>query len=207
MGFKECLEGVLKYEGNYSKHNSDIGGETFRGISRFYHSDWDGWEIIDLVKEKIDGVKFLKSGDITAALGSAYNNKLNQLVMLFYKEEFWDRVRGDEISEIDEDIACEVFDMAVNMGVKAAIRNLQKAINMTYGEWVDAKAKDFITVDGIVGKETLSALEIIKDYDGMYALAECFRKLRALKYAQIVKNNPNQAVFIYGWLKRALKVG
>jgi len=158
-----------------------------------------------------DDDEMIKAKQGTWWIDHPYRSRSNNSAVLVRdktsKEEFWDRVRGDEISEIDKDIACEVFDMAVNMGVKAAIRNLQKAINITYGEWVDAKAKDFITVDGIVGKETLSALEIIKDYDGMYALAECFRKLRALKYAQIVKNNPNQAVFIYGWLKRALKVG
>ena len=205
MGFKDCLNEVLKYEGTYSKHSSDIGGETFRGISRFYHSDWDGWEIIDMVKERIDGKKILKSGDITPALGSAYQNKLNQLVALFYKEEFWDRIRGDEISEIDEELACEVFDMAVNMGVRSAIKTLQKAINRTYSDYVDSK-EERLVVDGIIGEETISAIKELNQFDCMVELIEYFRKFRALKYAKIVKHNPNQAVFIEGWIRRALRM-
>jgi len=206
MGFQECLKEILKYEGTYSKHSSDIGGETFRGISRFYHSDWDGWEIIDMVKEKIDGVKILISGDITPALGSAYNNKLNQLVALFYKEEFWDKIKGDELSEIDEEIACEVMDMAVNMGVKTAVKNLQKAINSAYSNFVDSESDERLVVDGIIGSETLAALNELKQFDCIVDVVEYFRKYRALKYAEIVANNPNQAVFIKGWIKRALKI-
>ena len=204
MGFKECLKEILRYEGTYSKHSSDIGGETYKGISRFYHSDWDGWEIIDLVKEKFDGIKILKSGDITAALGSAYQNKLEQLVALFYKEEFWDRIKGDELSEIDEDLACEVFDMAVNMGVRGAIKNLQKAVNLTYQNFIDAMEE--IAEDGILGKVTLSKVKELKEHELIVEMIEYFRKLRALKYAKIVKNNPNQAVFIEGWIKRALRL-
>jgi len=204
MGFKECLKEILRYEGTYSKHSSDIGGETYKGISRFYHSDWDGWEIIDLVKEKFDGIKILKSGDITAALGSAYQNKLEQLVALFYKEEFWDRIKGDELSEIDEDLACEVFDMAVNMGVRSAVKNLQKAVNLTYQNFIDVMEE--IAEDGILGKVTLSKVKELKEHELMVEMIEYFRKLRALKYAKIVKNNPNQAVFIEGWIKRALRL-
>jgi len=204
MGFKECLNEILKYEGTYSNHKDDIGGETFRGISRFYHSDWDGWEIIDMVKETIDGIKILKSGDITPALGSVYNDKLNQLVALFYKEEFWDRIKGDRLSEIDEELACEVFDMAVNMGVRAAIKNLQKAINATYQNYIDARVE--IAEDGVFGKVTEKHLKELKEHELIMELIEYFRKYRALRYAEIVRHNPNQAVFIYGWLKRALKV-
>jgi len=204
MGFKECLNEILKYEGTYSNHKDDIGGETFRGISRFYHSDWDGWEIIDMVKETIDGIKILKSGDITPALGSVYNDKLNQLVALFYKEEFWDRIKGDWLSEIDEELACEVFDMAVNMGVRAAIKNLQKAINATYQNYIDARVE--IAEDGVFGKVTEKHLKELKEHELIMELIEYFRKYRALRYAEIVRHNPNQAVFIYGWLKRALKV-
>lgn len=205
MGFKECLNEVLKNEGTYSKHKDDIGGETYKGISRFYHSDWDGWEIIDLVKEKFDGVKILKSGDITPALGSAYQNKLEQLVALFYKEEFWDRIKGDTLAEVDEELACEVFDMAVNMGVRSAVKNLQKAVNLTYQNFIDAR--DEIAEDGILGEVTLNKIKELKEHELMVELIEYFRKLRALKYAKIVKNNPNQAVFIEGWIKRALKIG
>ncbi len=205
MGFKECLNEVLKNEGTYSKHKDDIGGETYKGISRFYHSDWDGWEIIDLVKEKFDGVKILKSGDITPALGSAYQNKLEQLVALFYKEEFWDRIKGDTLAEVDEELACEVFDMAVNMGVRSAVKNLQKAVNLTYQNFIDARGE--IAEDGILGEVTLNKIKELKEHELMVELIEYFRKLRALKYAKIVKNNPNQAVFIEGWIKRALKIG
>jgi len=51
-----------------------------------------------------------------------------------YKRDYWDRIRGDDIK--DEAIAFNIFDCAVNMGVRTASRlssltffNLQRQLN------------------------------------------------------------------------------
>ena len=196
--FRACLQEVLQYEGAYSNHKRDFGGETYKGISRFYHADWDGWEIVDMAKERYGGLAALKRGDVTEVLGSAYQHKLQQLVALFYKEEFWDRVRGDELAAIDGDLACEVFDIAVNMGVRQAGKLLQKAINHF--------ALPHIAEDGVIGEQTLGALTLVRLSGNIKALVVVLQKLRALHYATIVANNPSQAVFLRGWIKRALKI-
>src|SRR3954469_15367877 len=40
-----------------------------------------------------------------------------------YKSDFWDKVRGDELT--DQIVAESLFDAAVNMGVKTAVRLAQ----------------------------------------------------------------------------------
>jgi hypothetical protein len=39
-------------EGPYDNDPTDVGGETYWGIARKYHPDWDGWKIIDSYKTK-----------------------------------------------------------------------------------------------------------------------------------------------------------
>lgn len=45
----------------------------------------------------------------------------------FYKENYWDKFLGDEINS--QEIADEIFDTSVNMGVERAVKFLQKALN------------------------------------------------------------------------------
>jgi len=48
-------------------------------------------------------------------------------VKAFYKENYWDKFLGDEINS--QEIADEIFDTSVNMGVERAVKFLQKALN------------------------------------------------------------------------------
>ena len=77
--FNESFDIVIKHEGLYSNHAKDKGGETFMGISRVYHPEWDGWEIVDNA--------------------SFHENKgvLLNSVKYFYKTNYWNRFMGDQI--------------------------------------------------------------------------------------------------------------
>ena len=58
-----------------------------------------------------------------------------------YRADYWAKVRGDEIPEW---VALPLFDFAVNSGVYAAVRALQRALG--------------VNSDGVLGPKTLEAV-------------------------------------------------
>ena len=194
--FDTILSKTLSHEGTYSNRKSDRGGETYKGISRKYHPNWPGWKIIDDAKERIGGIEALKNGDVTPVLGAEAQEELEKLVRSFYKEKFWHRIKGDALTMIDDEIAFLVFDATVNPTDRTnGAKMLQEALNELGYK---------IAVDGIIGPVTLMALQGAVDELGRDRVREMFRKIRALHYAREVKRNPHQALFIEGWIKRAL---
>lgn len=131
--FEEAMDFTFKMEGAYSNDKRDRGGETCFGISRNNFPDWEGWQVIDDLKE-FAGV--IPSGDriLTEMQDKIYD---------FYKKEFWDKLRCDDLpSGVD----LFVFDCGVNQGVGTAAKCLQYAV----------KADE----DGIVGSKTLANVAI-----------------------------------------------
>lgn len=100
-------------EGGYSDVANDLGGETYCGITRKNFPFWPGWKIVDKNKP-------LKRGQVI------HDPVLEQHKLNFYKENFWNPVRGDEI--LAQEIANEVYDMGVNKGPKVAIILLQRSM-------------------------------------------------------------------------------
>ncbi len=45
--FTQAYNLTSAHEGGYVNDAIDRGGETYRGISRVYHSSWKGWSNID----------------------------------------------------------------------------------------------------------------------------------------------------------------
>ena len=126
--FKKALEGVLKAEGGYVNDPDDTGGETYKGVSRRFNSKWQGWVLVDLLKQK---------ANFPANLD--YNDELQKHVADLYEQNYWDRVSGDDIA--NQEIAESIFDFAVNAGVKTSSRLAQTC--------VEAKA------DGVIGANTI----------------------------------------------------
>ena len=76
--FNIAFELTSKAEGGYANSKYDVGGETWRGISRVYHPNWQGWQIIDQYKSQYKNfVDYLWK-----------DKQLNQLVFDFYKQNF-----------------------------------------------------------------------------------------------------------------------
>tara|TARA_R100000687_G_scaffold78883_1_gene72629 strand:- start:1261 stop:1776 length:516 start_codon:yes stop_codon:yes gene_type:complete len=109
--FTAAFEEMIRNEGGYVFHNvaGDRGGDTYAGVSRRYHPDWEGWVFVD-----------------SQDLG---NPALTASVSDFYLEQFWDRLRGDHIQ--DQRIAETLFDFAVNAGTRTAVRLAQKILEAT----------------------------------------------------------------------------
>jgi len=98
------------FEGGYDNDPLDTGGETYYGISRKAHPNWDGWKLIDEQKKKSgfpDNLKLIRSQLI------ASEKKL-------YKTQYWDKVWGDRIK--NQTVANDMYDTAVNMGWPVSIK-------------------------------------------------------------------------------------
>jgi len=115
--YKKAIAEILKVEGGYANDPDDNGGETFKGISRKFWPSWDGWEIIDKAKKLPDFPKSLNRLVF-----------LNDLVILFYKQNFWDKIVGNNIK--DQAIAEIIVDSAVNEGIKPAIKRAEGIVGM-----------------------------------------------------------------------------
>lgn len=176
----KLIDMVLQHEGGYSSgqdkfSKEDLGGETYRGISRKYYPSWDGWEIVDINKP-------LKHNQIIK------NTTLENNVRQFYDKYFYTPMK---ISKIDNLlIAGHVFCHGVNAGKKPSIKLLQKAINKTYSV--------NIAVDGIIGNETLK----YTNGEQQEKLANELIEQRNQYYKNIVNNKPSQKKFLNGWLNR-----
>lgn len=184
--FNRALSFVLRHEGAYSVDPYDAGGETYRGISRAYHPGWDGWDIIDGMRER-EGFPGILSA----------NTALEASVAKFYKVQFWLPVDGDDIP--DQGLAEELLDSAVNLGAGRAIRFLQRSLNaLNRNEALYSDVRE----DGILGEKTRLALREYRSKDPPGTLLTCLNILQGMHYLNRLKERPDQERFARGWLSR-----
>lgn len=165
--FERALEKTLGVEGGFSNHKADRGGATRFGIT-----------------EKV-------------ARANGYTGMMDQLpaewATRIYKAQYWDPLRLDQVAEISERIADEVFDTSVNMGVGIGGRFLQRALS---------SLGDDLTVDGVVGPMTVTALRMFvarRGRDGETVMLRMLNALQGARYLEITENDPAQKAFVYGW--------
>ncbi len=164
----------ITIEGGYKLINirGDRGKLTYAGISRSKHPYWLGWEKID--KNQFD-------------IG------LQDLVKLFYRKHFWNKILGDNINS--QKVADAIYLSALNIGVRPAIKITQSIVNCT--------------VDGIFGKITLKTLnDFIANNEKIFILS--FQLLNIYRYKNIClhdKRRKNDKIvsnlkFLCGWINR-----
>ena len=164
--FNPAFEKMIVDEGGYVLHTvpGDTGGMTYAGIARNPNPQWPGWALIDRGQQ-----------------GPA----LTGMVRSFYKTEYWDRIRGDDIAS--QAVADSIFNFGVNTGIKVATKLAQLIVGAT--------------PDGAVGDMTLQKFNAINPdaFKNAYALAKITR------YADICNKNKTQSKFLLGWINRTLK--
>lgn len=102
--FLRIYEIVMRYEGGYVNHPNDPGGETYKGISRRNHPNWEGWMFLDTKRSVPD-----------------------DLVQSFYYYKFWLPLRCDDMpSPVGE----YLFDFAINAGITQAAILIQSAVGV-----------------------------------------------------------------------------
>lgn len=189
IDFNKAFKITLGHEGGYSNDPVDVGGETYKGISRRYNPSWKGWEIIDKLKEE-------NPTDFKDILRNR-NEKLNILVESFYKEHYWDRFWGDRIPS--QDIGNELFDSSVNMGVHRGVKFLQKSLNL-----LNRNQKNYndIVEDGVIGPTTLRTLKYFLRIDKSSLLLKFMNVLQGMHYINYMSKSPRQERFARGWFNR-----
>ena len=106
-----------------------------------------------------------------------------------YYRDYWRAYRCDELERFSPRVACFLFDSVVNHRPKVAIKFLQAALK--------------VSVDGIIGKQTLGAIKQISCNARMVEafLERCFM-YRADFYHDLVIENPSQDKFFMGRMRR-----
>jgi len=127
--FEIALAKTLSKEGVYGNNPDDTGGETYKGIARKKHPNWEGWVIIDKNKGR-------------SSFPACIEQELQPYVKTFYLANFWNPMKLEQV--IDEKKASSLFDFGVNAGAAAAITLAQKVV----GE----------ITDGIIGPKTIVAI-------------------------------------------------
>ena len=180
---EKAFEKVLKLEFNSPANalhwNKGEKGYTYMGIYEYAHPSWEGWSKIRkvLAEEKIPG---------KASTMLYYDKELTKMVMEFYKREFWDKMRLDEVH--NQNTAEEMMVFGVNAGVRNAVRLAQTVVGTA--------------VDGVIGSKTLAALNA---YDGDKFSVE-YDKEEIRYYERLVAKNEKFRIYLKGWRNRAIAV-
>jgi lysozyme family protein len=196
--FLPAYTATMKHEGGYVNNPADHGGETYRGISRNNWRGWNGWPDVDRIKGESPLTPLSKGGDlkppfVKGPLGPkgglegfdallASNADLQGKVRMFYQRNFWMPTMARLESQ---ELANWLFDKAVNMGVRQAMKLLQRAL--------------FVDADGIIGPESLARIAVA---DPKLLLENCRHEARRF-YTNLALKDLTQTRFLQGWLARA----
>jgi len=162
---------------NYLHKNKTERDYTVAGIYKYAHPNWLGWFIVSDTIQRDEG-------NISMASRELYRNThLTELIMKFYKEKFWDRMRLDEVHS--DNTATELFIFACNSGTRNAIRKAQKLTG------VDA--------DGFVGRITIGALNAFNEDEFDMKFDEVEKQF----YEDLIAKKPSFSIFKKGWFNRA----
>ncbi len=102
-----------------------------------------------------------------------------------YKRDYWDRLRADEIGS--QQVAFELFDTAVNMGVRTASKLIQGCVGSH--------------PDGVIGNMTLQSINNVDEE----LLLLRFKLAKVARYTYLAKKRPANRKYLLGWINRALE--
>lgn len=166
---KAMIDDIIKREGGYVYHKDDKGGPTKYGITLKTLEAWRDEK--DLYSEDI---RLLSKSEASEIYEDMYYSK-------------------PSIGLLPELIQPVVFDMAVNMGPKAAIKLMQNVIT---------RMGSPIVIDGEIGPRTSQSAMIACNVYGFNVVSQiCAARIEF--YRDIVKRDASQKVFLQGWVNRA----
>jgi len=118
-----------------------------------------------------------------------YNLTLDRAKEL-YEKVYWKPTGLSHVA--NQELAEEIFDTAVNMGPKRAVKIVQEALNLL-------SSSPDLKIDGVMGPQTLSR---INSYRYPRALLKVLNGLQFEHYRRIVESDPSQEKFFRGWMRR-----
>lgn len=99
-----------------------------------------------------------------------------------YRKDYWDKFRGDDL--IEQLKANVIMDFAVNAGVSRSIKLAQRVAG--------------VTVDGIVGPQTMAGIYTAKNFVVDFTLE------RVKYYTDLAVKKKSMRTFHFGWIRRTL---
>ena len=173
MKISNVIDTILKHEGGYTNNPKDTGNYN-------YNKELVGTNF---------GISAKVFEDYTGkpATASDIKNMTEDTARKIYNKNYITPVTKNLGIPEDSPIFEQVVDMVVNHGYSNTVPIVQMAVNTK--------------VDGASGKGTRKAIQkALKNPD---SLQKELVKNRAGFYNDIVKRDPNQSVFLKGWLNRA----
>lgn len=164
--YEKAFPRIIREEGGFKLTNNrhDRGKQTYAGISRKYHPSWAGWSYVD-------------RGETPPT----------ELVRVFYRHEFWNRMHGDDIRI--QEVAEALMSQYVNGG-----GDIIKVVQVVVG----------VLPDGKFGEKTLAAInEATPDSIFVKLFLFAFHHAVCQRYRAICKRDKTQMANLLGWLNRA----
>ncbi len=105
--FEPCFQEVIHDEGGFKLTNikGDAGGLTYAGISRRFHPEWPGWELVDKGEQPP-----------------------TELVRQLYRKKFWDIALLDRMPQ---SIANDIFNFGVNADPRVSVKLAQTVVGVS----------------------------------------------------------------------------
>lgn len=176
--FPQLVDAVLGEEGGYVNDPADPGGET-------------NWGITVGVARDSGYLGPMKSMTRDTAVG-------------IYMMVYWAAPRFDRVANIAPQVAAELFDTGINMGVVTAGGFLQRVLNV-----LDGSATPGLTLDGSVGPATLKVLQTLifaRGALGDTVVAKAMNCLQGARYIELAEARPTSERFVFGWLANRVKL-
>lgn len=182
--FEKSLPLVYKaeYNNNPKKALVQVKGEdfmTYKGINRKAWPSWKGWAIVDVYIKKFGSL-------VLASPLCDVDPKLEALVHSFYKTNFWDRNKLDQIT--NQHMADEIFSTSVLVGVEIGAKFAQRVIG--------------VTPDGDIGPKSIAALN---NYDARL-FDKTYDDEEIKYYMNLIHAKPKFKIYEKGWKNRAVAI-
>lgn len=166
--FNQAYQIVKRWEGGYTDNPNDRGNYNSRG-----ELVGTNFGIAAFVYEDVIGRPPTASDMRNITQGEA---------AAIFRTRFWDRIKADLI--FDQSVANIFFDGAVNHGTSRGTKLLQEVLG--------------ITQDGIVGPQTLNAINM----GDSRQIFNAYQNRRRDFYDELIDVNPRFEVFRDGWRNR-----
>ena len=170
---KRIINKIIATEGGYVSDLSDSGGETNYGIT------------VDVARD---------NGYTGNMMGLPI-----QLAFKIYANKYWDALRLDDIAGINEEVAEELADTGINMGVIRSGEFFQRSLNVLNKE---GSLFHDLVIDGLVGNKTIEAFEqlnLIRGEAGNKVLLKMLNSLQGEFYISLAERRQKDEKFVFGW--------
>lgn len=177
---RHLIEELIEREGGYVNDKTDRGGETMYGVT-------------------------LKTARLYGYAGEMRHMPY-ELACKIYEAMYWHALRLDDVQQVSESLAEQLFDFGVNSGIGNAGKSLQKALNVLNNKqqiYPDLKE------DGVIGSVSIAALNSYEKHrkqQGLKVLAEAVRGQRISFCIDIAANDESQEKYSFGWLQRIVNL-